>query len=585
MSQYGHGFGGNGSGGGGAGFQPGSAGAATSLVELSISGKNLRDMDVFSKSDPMCVVYTQPFGSNSWQEVLRTECIQNNLNPKFTRKVQISYCFEQQQNLKFEMYDIDNPSNNLSDHDFIGRATCTLGQIVTAGGGGSGGHGITLTLSNPDFNGNCGQIIIAAEELSMCKDELELQFMAKKLDRKDWFGSSDPFLQISRSNERPGDFTVVHRTEHINRNCNPVWKQFTIPIRSLCNGDLDRNLKIECFDYNNSGNHSYIGEFATTTRQLMEGPGPTNTYPCINIPKKNRKRSYKDSGKIHLIHSKMQKAFSFLDYVQGGTELACTISIDFTASNGNPQSSDSLHYINPRGMNPYESAIDSVGKIIEDYDSDKLFPVIGFGARLPPDGRVSHEFYVNGHPSNPYCERISGVLSAYRSCINKVQLYGPTNFAPTINHVSKVARNFIDGSQYFILLIVTDGIITDMEQTKSAIVDAALLPISIIIVGVGGADFDAMEELDGDTVRVTDQRGRVASRDIVQFVPMRNFLGIGGPNSQGAGVYLAKEVLAEVPDQFIGFMKSRKIVPKIPHPNASNQSFNLPADPETVINL
>ena len=36
----------------------------------------------------------------------------------------------------------------------------------------------------------------------------------------------------------------------------------------------------------------------------------------------------------------------------------------------------------------------SVGKIIVDYDSDKLFPVIGFGARLPPDGRVSHEFYL-----------------------------------------------------------------------------------------------------------------------------------------------------------------------------------------------
>ena len=77
---------------------------------------------------------------------------------------------------------------------------------------------------------------------------------------------------------------------------------------------------------------------------------------------------------------------------------------------------------------------------------------------------------------------------------SKIQLYGPTNFAPTINHVANVARNFIDGSQYFILLIVTDGIITDMEQTKSAIVDAALLPISIIIVGVGGADFDAMED-------------------------------------------------------------------------------------------
>ena len=236
-------------------------------------------------------------------------------------------------------------------------------------------------------------------------------------------------------------------------------------------------------------------------------------------------------------------------------------------------------------MNQYEMAIQAVGRVIEDYDSDKLFPTLGFGARLPPDGRVSHEFYVNGHPSNPYCERISGVLSAYKSCLSRIQLYGPTNFAPTINHMSNIARNYMDGSQYFILLIITDGIITDMAQTKTAIVDAAVLPMSIIIVGVGGADFDAMEELDGDTVRVTDQRGRVASRDIVQFVPMRNFLGIGGPNSQGAGVYLAKEVLAEVPDQFIGFMKSRKIVPKIPHPNASNQSFNLPADPETVINL
>ena len=93
-----------------------------------------------------------------------------------------------------------------------------------------------------------------------------------------------------------------------------------------------------------------------------------------------------------------------------------------------------------------------------------------------------------------------------------------------------------------------------------------------------------MEELDGDTVRVTDQRGRVASRDIVQFVPMRNFLGIGGPNSQGAGVYLAKEVLAEIPDQFVGFMKSRKIIPKNPHHSLQTQA-SLPPDPESAINL
>jgi hypothetical protein len=43
-----------------------------------------------------------------------------------------------------------------------------------------------------------GELIVSCEELSMCKDELELQFMAKKLDKKDFFGSSDPFLIVSR---------------------------------------------------------------------------------------------------------------------------------------------------------------------------------------------------------------------------------------------------------------------------------------------------------------------------------------------------------------------------------------------------
>ena len=80
---------------------------------------------------------------------------------------------------------------------------------------------------------------------------------------------------------------------------------------------------------------------------------------------------------------------------------------------------------------------------------------------------MSHEFYVNMHQSNPYCQDISGVLEAYKSCISQIQLYGPTNFAPTINHVANIARQFRDGSQYFILLILTDGVISDMPQTKT----------------------------------------------------------------------------------------------------------------------
>ena len=48
------------------------------------------------------------------------------------------------------------------------------------------------------------------------------------------------------------------------------------------------------------------------------------------------------------------------------------------------------------------------------------------------------------------------------------------------------------------LLIITDGVITDMDATKRTIVENSNLPFSIIIVGVGEADFDAMVELDSD---------------------------------------------------------------------------------------
>lgn len=82
--------------------------------------------------------------------------------------------------------------------------------------------------------------------------------------------------------------------------------------------------------------------------------------------------------------------------------------------------------------------------------------------------------------------------------------------------------------------------------------------MSIIIVGVGGADFEAMEELDADTVPLMSG-GRRALRDIVQFVEFNRFRG------HSAKQDLAREVLAEVPDQLVGYMKSCNITPQSVH--------------------
>uniref|UniRef100_A0A3Q4I032 Copine 8 n=1 Tax=Neolamprologus brichardi TaxID=32507 RepID=A0A3Q4I032_NEOBR len=307
-----------------------------------------------------------------------------------------------------------------------------------------------VSVCKPGIPGKkCGTIIVKAEELNNCRESVMMQFCGNKLDKKDFFGKSDPFLVFYRSNE-DGTFTICHKTEVVKNTLNPVWQAFKIPVRALCNGDYDR----------------YVSFFRQQLLWRVK-------YNVVNPKKKGKKKKYLNSGTVTLL--------SFL---------------------------------------------------------------------------VDTE---NGNPQNPYCAGIDGVMEAYYQSLKSVQLYGPTNFSPVINHVARYAASVKDGSQYFVLLIITDGVISDMAQTKESIVNASCLPMSIIIVGVGPAEFDAMVELDGDEVRISS-RGRFAERDIVQFVPFRDYIDRTG-NHILSMARLAKDVLAEIPDQFLSYMRTRGIKP------------------------
>lgn len=93
-----------------------------------------------------------------------------------------------------------------------------------------------------------------------------------------------------------------------------------------------------------------------------------------------------------------------------------------------------------------------------------------------------------------------------------------------------------------------------------AIVAASHLPMSIIIVGIGNANFPSMSELDSDN-GLLSAGGRTASRDIVQFVAFRDYLN--QPDPYRAGQELARALLAEIPNQLVSFMKSKNLSPKV----------------------
>ncbi|CAL5336034.1 unnamed protein product [Camellia sinensis] len=162
-------------------------------------------------------------------------------------------------------------------------------------------------------------------------------------------------------------------------------------------------------------------------------------------------------------------------------------------------------------------------------------------------------------------EGIEGIMAAYGSALRNVALAGPTLFGEVINTAAEIAGRSLsqDSSKYFVLLIITDGVLTDLQETKDALVMASDLPLSILIVGVGGADFKQMEILDVDNGhRLESSTGRIATRDIVQFVPMRDV--------HGGQISIVQCLLEELPGQFLTYMRCRDIKP---------HTVNLPQAP------
>ena len=516
----------------------------TADLELSLECSGLDNMDLMSKSDPFVVAYAKD-GAGQWRELGRTETIQDTLNPSFAASFTIQYFFERTQWFRFDVYDSDGTSTDLTQHDFIGRTTeLKLCDIVANQGR------LSAELTRPGKRGPSGTLTAIVEEMSGTCDDVVLKLHGHQLrSMNGWFGKSDPFVAIHR--QVSGKWVKCYETAPIKNNLNPSWPEFTLSSRVLTANDKQRPILFEVWDWEASGSHQMIGYFTTTlseleTREVQQGP--------LQHPKGKKK----DVGTLLFESVRLERSHTFCDFLMGGCEVSLMAAIDFTASNGDPRQPGTLHYLQHGVPNEYEQAIESVGSIICAYDHDGLVPGYGFGARFP-NGAVSHCFALNGS-ADANCRGVPELLHFYRQAVANLQLYGPTNFAEFIRVAATTARSAQvtqDNQQYFVMLVLTDGVITDMEQTVAEVVSASDLPLSIIIVGVGNADFAKMDVLDADDEPLRDARGAVAKRDIVQFVPFRQFKAAGPER-------LAMEVLAEVPAQVISFFKSKGIVPNAP---------------------
>lgn len=259
-----------------------------------------------------------------------------------------------------------------------------------------------------------------------------------------------------------------------------------------------------------------------------------------------------------VVHGYEEKTMpSFLDILrESRLDMSLVVGIDFTQSNGPPEHPSSLHYqppsgCPPKGPNPYEAAMQSVANLLSAYSSDRRIAAYGFGAKIPPSWTVSHCFSLTGDPRNPLCENVSGLIEQYRNVLPRIQTWGPTMFSELLMTIGGVVsrRHTASGKgnlAYTCVLIITDGVISDMDKTRAELIKLSRYPVSVIIIGVGSEDFSKMRTLDDGEGKPMLKRGSdVAARRFVQFVDYASF---ARENGQVDLSVLGEKVLGNIPD-------------------------------------
>ncbi|CAG9461031.1 unnamed protein product [Pedinophyceae sp. YPF-701] len=245
------------------------------------------------------------------------------------------------------------------------------------------------------------------------------------------------------------------------------------------------------------------------------------------------------------------------------------LAIDFTASNqlaGKKTFDDRSLHDPGNPPNPYKESIMAIANTLSSFDEDGKVHVYGFG-----DARTHASDCFSFNANDAPCHSLEEVLTRYTQVLPRLDLSGPTSFAPVIYEACKVVER--SGHGYHILVIIADGGITgsgiasggplspNERDTIDAIIAASNLPLSIVMIGVGDGPWDTMNKLD-DKVK-----GR--KFDNFQFVDFSKSKQKYPNDETRSLANFAKKALQEIPHQY-------KIVTSLGYVGATNKPSVVP---------
>ncbi|CAL5971319.1 Copine_I [Hexamita inflata] len=224
------------------------------------------------------------------------------------------------------------------------------------------------------------------------------------------------------------------------------------------------------------------------------------------------------------------------------------LGYDFSASNrwtGEKTYHCNMHDIQQLSETPYEKITRLMIPLVQQFDEDGNIPCYVFGDTLTKNSKVRPLIQTS---SDPFITGMDNVLFAYRQNAPFIQQSGPTTLAPLIREAIRMCQQT---KEYHILIVMTDGDITEPDFDGQAIIDASNYALSIVVVGLGDGPFTTLEKFDSKL-----KRRKFDNFNFFNFQAFKDKLN----KTEVAEDIIALEMLQEIPDQFeaikaLGYMR------------------------------
>ena len=230
-------------------------------VRLSIACSNLPNLDTFTRTDGMAVLYKQQ--GNQWLRLGMTEVIMDNLAPQWVKSFDVQYNFEVRETYKIDVFDIDDFNNltNFSGHDHVGSIEFTLHEVVTSR---------DQTLERPLESkeraaGKSGIIRVTGEEKKKGNDQELIMRPRATLGQTSGMCFFLVMKQMGAANWKP-----VYKSEIKSyQNGAFEWNMVNLLTTDIVDeGNIDTEFKIEFFQSQKSGKHINLGFTNMTLAQV-----------------------------------------------------------------------------------------------------------------------------------------------------------------------------------------------------------------------------------------------------------------------------------------------------------------------------